>query len=584
MLAERELVALLYRADWTRLCLSGEVSGVDETLPIMITRVRAGHRETDEPFPPFPPGFTAPRPDLTRLLVAPGNRYRKDSQDGQVAQGCDGERIWQWWRYPPAGEVRLNGDPGPPYPALLCPSWLLAGYDLEVGEAVSACGRDGVRVVATARRSMARTRTAPFLPFSPWPPVHFDHVEAIVDTGLGILLRCERRKADRAAEVIEFRSLAVDPAFDPEQFTAPAGSIIGDGYGRLFGGSFSGMGWEITKTTAGLAAGGLGVTIRYSPFGPFGPLRPSRPPPGDGDAEAAMPHDDPSPGDAKDGPPVGDEVLHLLYRGGATAPAFTATLHQWVDPGALLAAVPPSARKAGFGGVGFLIDTLSAAAREAGEQQAVGHEVSDVAIDGWDSYRIDRSYRTPRRRDRHERRDAEWLTVACDGQRRYQVYADRVRVGPSAPPPAELTDLADGSWLLRCHLSGGDQIMVGGRRAYRIAVSRAASPPMMLFFPAIAVLDAESGRLLRLTCFSAGKPAARYELRDITSGGSIDTRFEVPPGLPIVDESSGHDRPLPPVNLITSAAKAAADAIKRRADGKSAAVRSFYDALRTTRE
>jgi hypothetical protein len=582
MLAERELVALLYRADWTRLYLSGEVSGVDEPLLTMITHVRAGHRRTGGPFPPFPPEFTARRPHLTRLLVAPGRRYRKDRQDGQVAQGCDGERIWQWWRYPPPGEVRLSAGPEPPFPALLCPSWLLAGYDLEVGEAVSACGRDGIRVVATARRGTPRTRASPFLPFSPWPPVHFDHVDAIVDAGLGILLRCERRNADHAAEVIEFRSLAVDPVADPEQFTAPAGSVMGDGYGRLFGRSFGGMGWEISKATAGLAAGGLGAAIRYSPFGPFGPLRPSRPPPGDGDAEAAMPHDDPSPGDAADGPPVSDEILHLLYRGGASAPAFTATLHEWVDPGALLAAVPPSARQAGFGGVGFLIDTLSAAAREAGEEQAVGHVVSNVAIRGWDNYRIDRTYRTPRPRDRHERRDTEWLTVACDGQRRYQVYADQVRIGPSAPPPAELTDLADGSWLLRCHLSGGNQIMARGRRAYRIAVSRPASPPMMSVFPAIAVLDAESGRLLRLTCYSAGQPAARYELRDVTSGGSIEARFEVPPGLPIVDEPSGRGRPPPPVNLITSVAKAAADAIKRRADDKVAAARSFYDAFRTT--
>jgi hypothetical protein len=564
MLAERELVALLYRADWTRLCLSGEVNGVDETSLTMITHVQAGHRETGGRFPPFPPEFTARRPELTRLLVAPGRRYRQDRQDGQVAQGCDGERIWLWRRNPPPGELHLSGGPGPPFPALLCPSWLLAGYDLEVGEAVSACGRDGIRVVATARRGTARTRASPFLPSSPWP-VRFDQVDAIVDAGLGILLRCERRQAGHAAEVTEFRSLTVDPVTDPEQFTAPAGSVLADGYRALFDRSFGGTGWEIAKTTAGLAAGGLGAAIRYSPFGPFGPLRPSRPPPGDDDAEAAMPRDDPPPGDAADGPPVSDEVLHLLYRGGASAPAFTATLHEWVDPAALLAAVPPSARQAGFGGVGFLVDTLSAAAREAGEQQAVSHVVSSVVIGGWDNYRIDRTYRTPRRRDRHERRATEWLTVACDGQRRYQVYADQVRTGPSAPPPAELTDLADGSWLLRCHLSGGDQIMAGGRRAYRVAVSRPASPPMMLlFFPAVAVLDAESGRLLRLTCYGAGQPAARYELRDVTSGGRIDARFEVPPGRPVVDEPSGRDRPPPPVNLITSVAKAAADAIKRR--------------------
>lgn len=65
---------------------------------------------------------------------------------------------------------------------------------------------------------------------------------------------------------------------------------------------------------------------------------------------------------------------------------------------------------------------------------------------------------------------------------------------------------------------------------------------MMFFFPAMAVLDAESGRLLQLTCYSAGKPAARYELRDVNSGGGSDARFAVPAGLPI-DESSGEDRP-----------------------------------------
>ncbi len=585
MVAERELVALLYRADWTHLCLSGEVSGIDEPLLAVITQVRAGNREAGGLFPPFPSGPAAAPSDPTRLLIAPGKRYRKDSPDGQFASGCDGEHIWQWWRQPPPGEVRLSGRPEPPIPALLCPSWLLDGYDLEVGEAVSACGRDGVHVVATARHAMPEPGGAPFLPLLSWPPGRFDHVDVIVDTGLGILLRCERRKADRPAELIEFRRLTVDPGLDPEQFTAPAGSILGDGDGRLFGTPFSGTGWEIAKTAAGLAAGGLGAVIRYSPFGPFGPLRPSRPP-GDDDAEAAMPDDDPWPGDAADGPPVSDEILHLLYRGGGGVPAFTATLHQWLHPAALLDAVPPSARQAGFGGLGFLVDTLGAAAREAGDQQTVCHLVSSVRIDGWDTYRIDRTYRTRPQRGRDGHRDTEWVTVACDGRQRYLVYADRVRSGPPAPPPAELTGLVDGSWLLRCHLSGGSAITTDGRSAYRIGVSgsRPASPLMMFSFPAIAVLDAESGRLLRLTCYAAGKPVARYELRDVTPGG--DANFEVPAGLPVVEESSGDGHPPsspPPVNLVTLVAKAAGDAIKRRADDKIAATRGFLDALRDSR-
>jgi hypothetical protein len=52
-----------------------------------------------------------------------------------------------------------------------------------------------------------------------------------------------------------------------------------------------------------------------------------------------------------------DEVLHLVYRSGLTGPAFSATLHQWSDGGAMLAAIPQSMRDWGFGGVGFLVDT-----------------------------------------------------------------------------------------------------------------------------------------------------------------------------------------------------------------------------------
>jgi hypothetical protein len=463
--------------------------------------------------------------------------------------------------------VHVSGRPEPPFPALLCPSWLLAGYDLEVGDRVSACGRDGIHVVATGRREA------------------IDHVDAIVDAELGIVLRFERSEADDAAEVIEFRSLTVDPEFDPGRFSAPAGSIVSDGDGRFFGRSIGGVGLEVAKTGAGLAAGGLGAAIRYSPFGPFGALRRSRRQPDGGDTDAAMPRDDPSPGDIADGPAVSDEVLQLLQRGGADVPEFTATLHQWIDPGALLAAIPPSARGAGFGGVGYLIDTLGAAVRQAGQEQAAYYRKSSVHIEGWHTYRIDRTYRALPQPDSQKLRDMEWLTIACDGERHYEVYADRVSTGPPEPPPAELTDLVDGSWLLRCRLSGGDEIMADGRRAYRIFASGSwsVSRLMMFSFPATAVLDAESGRLIRLTCYGASRPAARYELRDITPGGG-DARFEAPAGLPIVNESADDDRQPQSLNLVAVAAKATADVIKQRVDEKAAAARSLLESLRAARQ
>jgi hypothetical protein len=547
MLAGRELVALMYRADWTNLSLSGEVSGSDQPLLTFLADARERHRESGGNLPPFPfePGAT--RQLLTRLVVAPGQRYRADNQDGRFAsaRGCDGEQVWQWFQYPPPppGEVHFSGRPKPPFPTLLCPSWLLAGYDLEVAGPVPACGRDGIRLVATARRDTRTTPGTRFSPFSAWPPMRFDHVDAIVDSGLGILLRCERRKGDRAAEVIEFRSLTVDQVADPAQFTAPAGSILGEGDGCLsgthFSGPFSGTGWEIAKTAAGLAAGGLGAAIRYSPFGPFGPLRPPRPaPPRDEDAEAAMPRDDPPPADIAERPPVSDEVLHLLQRGGAV-PEFTGTFHEWFDPAGLLAAVPPSARQTGFGGVGFLVDTLGAAS-EAKRKPGVRHEISTVRMEGWDKYRIDRTYRTPRRGVDRARGDADWVTMACDGRQRYQVYSGRVSKGPSAPPPTELSDLADGSWLLRCELSDGGEVMAGDRRGYRIHVWRSPSVASLtgFFFRAVAVVDAESGRLRSLTHYGGAKPVIRFELRDVAPGA--DAGFEVPAGLPVVDEPSGH--------------------------------------------
>ena len=60
-----------------------------------------------------------------------------------------------------------------------------------------------------------------------------------------------------------------------------------------------------------------------------------------------------------------------------------------------------------------------------------------------------------------------------------------------------------------------------------------------LFFPAVAVVDAETGLLLRLTRFKGGRPAMRQELRDVTPlepGAGFG--FTPPDGLPVVDPES----------------------------------------------
>jgi hypothetical protein len=238
-------------------------------------------------------------------------------------------------------------------------------------------------------------------------------------------------------------------------------------------------------------------------------------------------------------------------------------MHEWHDVGALLDAVPQSARDVGFGGVGRLVDTVRDLAREGGAD--TGHKVSAVRVGGWDRYRVDvtlspwpagwgddadRSART---------RYSQWRTLACDGERCWKVYSDRVVSEPVEPLAGDLVDMFDTSWLLSYELSGGEEVVVdGGRRGYRVVVRHAASwsarmPPFpsllsglsavgeqwaMLYFPAVAVVDAESGRLLRLTRFKAGKPVLRQELRDLVGLDSdVDFGFTPPAGVPVEDET-----------------------------------------------
>ena len=574
MATERDIVALLHRADWTRLSLSGVVHGSARPGNLIFTETRSG------PFPgspPFPPPESPWEPELT-LLVAAGKRYRLENTDGRRARGSDGERIWEWFaELPPHTDVRLDGGPEPPFPVLLCPAWLLSGYSLAVADETTVCGRSGIRVAATrlSRPDGGRIRgmMVPVTPPESWPTVRYDRVTAVVDAELGIMLSCEGQSAERDPDVTEFRTLVVGAEVDPERFTAPPGSVVGDGSGSRSSwsfGPFEGPGWpfgvagrEAAKTVGGLAAGGLGAALRYGPRKRQDPFAQATE---DDDPEPAMPADEPAPGLGTDGPtaPVGDEVLHVLYRSGLGVPRFIATLHQWVDGAALLEAVPESARKAGFGGVGFLVDALRDTARDAG----AAHLVRDIRIGGWDKYRIDLTYPAPAagqdHRDWRHRHRSEARTVACDGERRWTVYPDRVVSGPAQPPPDEIVRLADGSWLLGCDLSGGEEVMVGGRRGYRIAVQeRRQIPPLLgifsgFFFPAVAVVDAESGRLFRLTMYKGGKPVVRTELRDIAAdeSGSGDFGFTPPAGLP-VEEEPPDDEPSAPPNPLDSVAKAA---------------------------
>lgn len=580
MVDERGLVALLYRADWRRLSLSGEVRGGREPLTWVVGEVgqmRPGAPGAWVPPPSPPPGVFA-ETDVT-LLIAPGKRYRMATADGQRVRGCDGERAWgQFGELPPGTEIHFGGAQEPPFSELLEPSWLLSCYDLAIEGDATACGRAAIRVVATARSRDHHKLAAPSLR---WPLVIWaDRVVAHVDAELGILLRCESQRDEQAPDVAEFLSLTVPAEADPDQFTAPPGSVFSGGSWpwSSFTFPFGEPGREVAKTAAGLAAAGLGAVLKCTPRRRPDPF--ARATEEDADPDATLPRDDSL---APDGPadpaapPVSDEVLHLLYRSGTAEPRFTATLHEWVDGEALLEAVPDSVRKTGFGGVGFLVDAVRDSALDA----PTAHEVSSVRIGGWDRYRIDvtspaqatSSRFSPRQDGRRGRR-----TDACDGRRRWQAYEDRVLETPEASLPVEVRVLVDGSWLLGAALCGGAEITVGGRRAYRIVGRSLHRNPWPLLsvldfqsLPAVAAVDAESGRLLRLTRYAGGKPVMCRELRDIEPDGPGDFGFEPPAGLRVV-KGPGEQPPEQPVNPAGFMAKAAADA-----------ARGLFGSLRGTR-
>jgi hypothetical protein len=603
MVSDRELVGLLYRADWTKLTLSGTVRAPTQPVIDTIVTVRS-----DEPLswpwqrqagPPAPPWlseaeeeawgarrgrasgpswyFLAGSKDAEcTLSVAPGRRFRAEHPNGAWAAGSDGERLWYWFRDRPAGDfARFDDRPGPPYRALLAPSWLLTGYSLVLDGEVTVAGRSGVRVSGTLRAVAARTPQIVgelgagglSAPIPRWITAdQGDEVEAVVDAELGILLRCSQRSGDGLSQLTEFSSIDVAGAAGASAFSAPPGSVFGGGKGSrtrgprgrpadgagttlgdAFGEALRTAGKEAAKTAAGMAAGGLGALIRYAPrrqrVHPFARATAEA-----ADPEAEMPADEPAPGGPDDAaaPALPDEVLHLVYRSGLAAPPFSATQHQWFDFGAALAAVPRSARDRGFGGVGFLVDTVM---RDLAHEAAggVNHEVSTVRMGSWKEYLIsvirsvaDAAATRSGRGDRNQ-----LLKIASDGAQQWQVFADRVVTGDAAPPPGDLADLVDASWLLYrgLDLSGGDEVWLGGRRGYRIVaryreetLSGSTGWLEQLFFPAVAVVDAETGLVLRLTRFRGGRAAARRELRDVAPlEHDAEFGFTPPDGLPVRD-------------------------------------------------
>ena len=578
-----EVIGLLYRADWTRLSLSAEVR-FEQDGDLARRRENAVRTESMRRmgFRPGSPGMpdVEQEPDAERdvyhrwhaaLLIAPGRRYRLEYEGdhGGRADGSDGEQAWTL-RPPDPAPLPPRGfenGPGLPVPALFRPAGLLAPFTLDVGGPVTACGRDAIAVTARPRYGAVGSGTS-------LRPRACNRVELIVDAETGILLRREETFEGQLLTLTELTAVTMSPpdADDPARFAPPAGSRPSrdseDGPGP------SGLGWEVVKNAVGLAAGGLGAWVRLAPH------LPGHRPAAEGGLEAAMPRPEPGPLDPGDGPPPSDDLLGLLYRSGlydGDEPQIRdAAVRWWTDAAPLLARVPDTARAAGHGGVGYLLDAMS-------QKGTVALTAGRLRIGGRDLYYLDCSSWQGR---------PEPVVIACDGEQHWQVRENVTLVGPARPMTGDFASLAGSSWLLGERLSCGAEITYHGRRGYHLRVTRgdgALPEGPTMFYPVDAIVDAETGCLLRLIAYDGGAPAAWWELDDVTAepGGTADPagfRPRIPPGTRVLEES-GHpmvDATAVMPGLTGTAARTAAEAFRRGTNAVSAA-RSFLDDLRGDR-
>jgi hypothetical protein len=537
-----ELVALLYRADWTRLSLSATVASSRD--PAVDRRL--GQRKMSElrqilgPLPKFgrisgwdlhdadADADDSPRRCERSVLLAPGGRYRVSARDGRLVSVSDGDDSWEIDdgaadRQPAAGPDRLLR-------GLVMPQWLLACYELAITGNEVAGGRSAIRVLGTPRPVRQGRRSGLWY--------LLDRVEVLVDAELGILLRSEQIFEGLTREVAELRDLVIHPpeGFDHGLFTLPPGMPVTDDR-WADDCQPSGPGWQVAGTAASLTASAMGFAIRHAP------RRQATWPPGD-DGEPDMPRGARLSADEwLPGQPPSDADVNLLHRTGLPVQVLAAELHQWVDSKAMMLRLDALKRTMppildGLTGPDALWDAVGERIGDYG-----GHRVAQLRVRMPDLYRIDYL-------------SGDWskkfTSISCDGESATKLFSDRVATGPAQRLDADLAAVLDPAWLLSgWRVLGISSVTLSGRPGLRLlaeVTELADGNTANIFTRAEAIVDGELGILLRLTTYAGDRPATRTELRKLTAGGDdAGFRIEPAPGMRIVTASGGPlgDRNLP---------------------------------------
>jgi hypothetical protein len=158
--------------------------------------------------------------------------------------------------------------------------------------------------------------------------------------------------------------------------------------------------------------------------------------------------------------------------------------------------------------------------------------------------------------------------TACDGDRLWLVYSDRVVVRPAAPPEAGISLIIDPAWLLHgYHLLVEGTVTVSGRAALQVmAVPTGEVLPQLRQGPLSdlvvmadridATIDAGLGIALRQVWSFEGHPLLRTELTGVTKAVDPDAfRIESPPGTRVITGGPLAEAGLTPVGAAWITAK-----------------------------
>jgi hypothetical protein len=228
------------------------------------------------------------------------------------------------------------------------------------------------------------------------------------------------------------------------------------------------------------------------------------------------------------GPALTDDHVNLLYRSDLRPPRFAAHLSEQTD------AV-----------------TVSRLGREAVAATKFGNKTQWLwgFVDDHPPPNVDMAARLAV--DMPERYLIEAITdpgrkptlIACNGQRLWRAYPDRVAVRAAEPLPDRLTAIVDPTWLLNCPVSIIGEAEVAGRPALHLRAafdwlpihSGPLSGTPIMCDQVEAFIDRALGICLRLVCSYQEHLITRIELTGLTT--EVDeTMFDFvpPPGVKVI--------------------------------------------------